>query len=82
MRQKADMFNSDDFKKIGSLLGITSFGGITNHHIECGNMGFDDRVPAAVRAPKGTVFAQYRATPDHVGSRKSASARMPKAIGV
>jgi len=29
-----DMFGNDDFKKIGTLLGITSFGGITNHHIE------------------------------------------------
>jgi prepilin-type N-terminal cleavage/methylation domain-containing protein len=29
-----DMFNNDDFLKIGSLLNMTSYGGITNHHIE------------------------------------------------
>ena len=31
---KGDMFNNDDFKKIGTLLGIKTFGGITNHHVE------------------------------------------------
>ena len=64
------MFNSDDFQKSEVSLGITSFGGITNHHIERGNMGFSQSSSAAVRAPKGTVFAQSRATPDHVDHAK------------
>ena len=29
-----NMFNNADFLKIGSLLNMTSYGGITNHHIE------------------------------------------------
>ena len=29
-----NIFGSDDFLHIGSLVGITSYGGITNHHVE------------------------------------------------
>ncbi len=28
------MFSNNDFLAIGKIIGVTSFGGITNHHIE------------------------------------------------